>query len=89
MVPICIGLAFLPGPGWLRRGPGFALVASVGTVVISADDIRAWRLHQHDLPVPNDPDIGRPAHSRPSALWPTPPIDSHLWATPPIRKAYR
>ena len=63
MVPICIALAFLPGPVWLRIAvPLFALVASVGTVAISAGDIRASRLHQHDLPVPDDPDIGRPAH---------------------------
>ena len=63
MVPICIALAFLPGPPWLRVAvPLLALVASIGTVAISAADIRAARLHQHDLPVPNDPDIGRPAH---------------------------
>jgi hypothetical protein len=63
MVPICTALAFLPGPPWLRVAvPLFALVASIGTVAISANDIRAARLHQHDLPVPDDPDIGRPAH---------------------------
>jgi len=63
MVPICIALAFLPGPVWLRVAvPLLALVASVGTVAIAAGDIRASRLHQHDLPVPNDPDTGRPAH---------------------------
>jgi Family of unknown function (DUF5313) len=63
MVPIAVALAFLPGPIWLRiTVPLFALVASVGTVAISAGDIRAARLHQHDLPVPNDPDTGRPAH---------------------------
>jgi hypothetical protein len=63
MVPICIGLAFLPGPAWLRvMVPALALIASVGTVLISADDVRVARLRQHDLPVPNDPDLGRPAH---------------------------
>ena len=63
MVPICIGLAFLPGPDWLRIAvPGFALIASVGTVLISADDVRAARLKQHGLPVPNDPDLGHPTH---------------------------
>jgi Family of unknown function (DUF5313) len=63
MVPICIGLSFLPGPDWLRVAvPGFALIASVGTVAISADDIRAQRLRQHNLPVPDDPDLGRPTH---------------------------
>jgi hypothetical protein len=63
MVPICIGLAFLPGPDWLRIAvPGFALIASVGTVLISADDVRAARLKQHGLPVPDDPDLGHPTH---------------------------
>ena len=63
MIPVCIALAFLPGPAWLRIAvPAFALIASVGTVAISADDIRTARLHQHDLPVPDAPDLGRPAH---------------------------
>jgi hypothetical protein len=63
MVPICVALAFLPGPVWLRVAvPLFALVASVGTVLIGADDVRVARLRQHDLPVPDDPDLGRPAH---------------------------
>ncbi|HLH84882.1 MAG TPA: DUF5313 family protein [Trebonia sp.] len=63
MVPICAGLAFLPGPGWLRAAvPAFALIASVGTVLISADDVRAARLRQHGLPVPDDPDLGHPTH---------------------------
>lgn len=63
MVPVCVGLAFLPGPDWLRIAvPGFAFVASVGTVLISADDVRAARLRQHGLPVPDDPDLGRPTH---------------------------
>jgi len=63
MVPICVALAFLPGPVWLRVAvPLFALVASVGTVLIGADDVRAARLRQHDLLVPDDPDLGRPAH---------------------------
>ena len=63
MVPICIGLAFLPGPDWLRIAvPGFALIASIGTVLISADDVRAARLKQHGLQVPDDPDLGHPTH---------------------------
>ena len=63
MLPICIGLAFLPGPDWLRIAvPAFALIASVGTVAISADDVRAARLRQHGLEVPDDPDLGRPTH---------------------------
>jgi len=63
MVPVCAALAFLPGPLWLRVAvPGFAFIASVGTVLISADDIRAARLKQHDLKVPDDPDLGHPPH---------------------------
>jgi hypothetical protein len=63
MIPVCIGLAFLPGSAWLRvMVPALALIASVGTVLISADDVRAARLRQHGLPVPDDPDLGRPTH---------------------------
>ena len=63
MVPVCAALAFLPGPVWLRIAvPGFALIASAGTVAISADDVRAARLKQHGLPVPDDPDLGHPTH---------------------------
>ena len=35
---------------------------SVLTVATYADDIRAARLRQHGLPVPKDPDLGRPTH---------------------------
>jgi len=38
------------------------LSGSVLTVATYADDIRAARLRQHGLPVPKDPDLGRPAH---------------------------
>jgi hypothetical protein len=63
MVPVCVALAFLPGPPWLRvTVPAFALIASIGTVLISADDVRAARLKQHDLPVPDDRDLGHPSH---------------------------
>lgn len=63
MLPVCVVLAFLPGPVWLRiTVPLFALVASTGTVAMSADDIRATRLRQHGLEVPDDPDTGRPPH---------------------------
>ena len=63
LLPVCVGLAFLPGPAWLRvTVPAFALIASVGTVLISADDVRAARLKQHDLTVPDDPDLGHPSH---------------------------
>ncbi len=63
VVPVCVALSFLPGPLWLRLAvPAFLLIASVGATAISADDVRAARLKQHDLKVPDDPDLGRPAH---------------------------
>ncbi len=63
MIPVCVALFFLPGPLWLRiTVPAFALIASVGTIAMSADDVRAARLKQHDLEVPDDPDLGHPTH---------------------------
>jgi Family of unknown function (DUF5313) len=63
MIPVCLLLALLPGPVWLRiMVPALALAGSVFTVVVYADDIRAARLRQHGLPVPDDPDLGHPAH---------------------------
>ena len=63
IIPICVALAFLPGPVWLRVAvPGFLLLTSVGTVLISAGDVRAARLKQHGLEVPDDPDLGHPPH---------------------------
>ena len=63
MGPVCLLLALLPGPVWLRvMVPVLALGGSVFTVTAYADDIRVARLRQHKLPVPNDPDLGRPTH---------------------------
>ena len=63
VVPVCVGLSFLSGPVWLRLAvPAFVLIASVGTTAISADDMRAARLKQHGLAVPDDPDLGHPTH---------------------------
>lgn len=63
MVPVCVALAVLPGPDWLHiMVPALAIIGSLFTVVIYSDDIRAARLRQHQLPVPDDPDIGRPTH---------------------------
>jgi predicted permease len=63
MIPACLLLALLPGPPWLRiMVPALALAGSLFTVTIYADDIRAARLRQHGLEVPDDPDIGRPTH---------------------------
>jgi hypothetical protein len=63
MLPICAILALLPGPAWLRvMVPLLAFIGSVFIVTVYADDIRIARLRQHDLPVPDDPDLGHPAH---------------------------
>ena len=63
MIPVCVLLALLPGPPWLKiMVPALALVGSVFTVAAYADDIRAARLRQHKLPVPDDPDLGHPTH---------------------------
>jgi hypothetical protein len=68
IVPVCAVLVlllaeFLPGPLWISgMMVALILIASIGTVAAYADDIRAARLRQHGLPVPNDPDLGRPTH---------------------------
>ena len=63
MIPVCLLLALLPGPPWLRiMVPLLALAGSLFTVTVYADDIRAARLRQHGLPVPDDPDLGHPTH---------------------------
>ena len=41
---------------------GLILCGSVFTVAAYADDIRARRLQQHGLDVPDDPDLGHPTH---------------------------
>lgn len=66
--PMCVIVAvalltLLPAPAWLAgMMVGLILAGSIFTVVAYADDIRAIRLRQHGLEVPNDPDLGRPAH---------------------------
>jgi hypothetical protein len=68
IVPVCVILAllldiFLPTPLWVSVMMGALILSgSVFTVAFYADDIRAARLRQHGLPVPTDPDLGRPAH---------------------------
>ena len=42
--------------------PLLAFLGSVFIVTVYADDIRIARLRQHKLPVPDDPDLGHPAH---------------------------
>lgn len=54
MVPVCLLLALLPGPAWVRAAvPLLALAASTLTVVISSDDLRRSRLHRHGLRPPD------------------------------------
>ena len=63
MIPVCVLLALLPGPPWLKiMVPALALAGSLLTVTVYADDIRVARLRQHRLPVPDDPDLGHPTH---------------------------
>lgn len=68
MIPICAILVtvlaiLLPAPIWVSLTMvALILCGSLFTVTAYADDLRANRLRQHDLPVPNDPDLGRPTH---------------------------
>jgi hypothetical protein len=68
IVPICAVLAIVlltlsPAPAWLAvMMIALILCGSVFSVAAYADDIRASRLRQHGLDVPEDPDLGRPAH---------------------------
>jgi Family of unknown function (DUF5313) len=68
IIPVCAILVvllaiFLPAPLWVSvMMVALILSGSVLTVAFYADDIRAARLRQHGLPVPTDPDLGRPAH---------------------------
>jgi hypothetical protein len=53
----------IPAPLWLALTMiALILCGSVFTVVAYADDLRAARLRQHGLDVPDDPDLGHPAH---------------------------
>jgi hypothetical protein len=68
ILPVCAVVvvlleAFLPAPLWVSGMMVVLILAgSVATVATYADDIRAARLRQHGLPVPSDPDLGRPTH---------------------------
>jgi len=68
IIPICALLAVLllvlsPAPAWFAvMMIALILCGSVFTVVAYADDIRASRLRQHGLDVPDDPDLGHPTH---------------------------
>jgi hypothetical protein len=68
IIPVCIVVAvllyaLLPAPAWLSlMMVALILAGSIFSVLAYADDIRAARLRQHGLDVPDDPDLGRPAH---------------------------
>lgn len=68
IVPICAILAagllvLSPAPAWFAvMMVALILCGSVFSVAAYADDIRASRLRQHGLDVPDDPDLGRPTH---------------------------
>jgi hypothetical protein len=61
LVPIGAALFALPGQ-WSIRAAIAALVIFGGALIALAygDSLRASRLRQHRLPVPDDPDLGRP-----------------------------
>jgi hypothetical protein len=68
IIPACIVMAvllgtLLPAPAWLSLTTvALILCGSIFTVTAYADDIRTSRLRQHGLDVPDDPDLGHPAH---------------------------
>jgi hypothetical protein len=68
IIPVCVIVAvllatLLPAPAWLSLTMvALILSGSIFTVAAYADDIRASRLRQHGLDVPDDPDLGHPAH---------------------------
>jgi len=68
ILPICaiiatVLLTLIPAPAWLAvMMVVLILCGSVFTTAAYADDIRASRLRQHGLDVPDDPDLGRPTH---------------------------
>jgi len=68
IIPVCAAVAVVlltlsPASAWFAvMMVGLVLCGSVFTVAAYADDIRASRLRQHGLDVPDDPDLGRPSH---------------------------
>ena len=68
IIPICVVLGvvagvLLPAPVWLILATAALILSgSLFTVAAYADDIRVTRLRQHGLDVPDDPDLGHPAH---------------------------
>ncbi len=68
ILPICAIVTLLlltlsPAPAWLAvMMVVLILSGSVFTTAAYADDLRASRLRQHGLEVPDDPDLGHPTH---------------------------
>jgi hypothetical protein len=68
ILPLCavvavVLLVLLPASPWLAVAMvALILCGSVFTVAAYADDLRASRLRQHGLDVPDDPDLGHPTH---------------------------
>lgn len=68
IVPVCALVAVLllvlsPAPAWFAiMMIVLILSGSIFTVAAYADDLRASRLRQHGLDVPDDPDLGHPTH---------------------------
>jgi hypothetical protein len=63
MLPVCAVLALLPAEWGIRLGvAALALLGSTFVVATGAGDIRQARLRQHGLPIPDDPERGRPPH---------------------------
>jgi len=61
VVPVAVAFAALPGPWSLKVTlMVLVLVGGLSVSLIYADSVRASRLRQHDLPVPEDRDLGRP-----------------------------
>jgi hypothetical protein len=61
LLPVAAAFAALPGPVSLRVL--IALLVLIGGLLVGlayGDTLRAARLRQHGLPVPADPDLGRP-----------------------------
>ena len=64
VVPVAVAFAALPGPWSLKVTlMVLVLVGGLSVSLIYADSVRASRLRQHDLPVPEDRDLGRPTDS--------------------------
>jgi Family of unknown function (DUF5313) len=64
VVPVAAAFGALPGP-WSVKVPLVVLVLAGGLLIslMYADSIRASRLRQHNLAVPEDRDLGRPTDS--------------------------